>query len=257
MAYVIKVKNNSGSTKIWCGKEFTDQEEYTIPYDSNRGKWTQNSGLITAIGNSEAQIGNGSSYFTNANDAINWLKGEFPVDADQSMIIRTKAAKAGWVYHMHAMQVETGILDSLVEEDADGNSLGYSNIKFYDSNGIELTTQVNITASCVKTVVDFEPPFDYEIIGGKVQTLATPGSSIRLWVRAVPDLTYAQGGSRDMVENIDLQYISNDGEVNADGRASKYMAYNTTYHTNKLRVILKHGIAVTQKIQIIYEMYKA
>jgi len=75
MSTIIKIKNDTGSNAIWAGKEFTPAEEYTIPDDNNRQKWRNSSELLTAIGNSEALISDGSTYFTDINKAINWLKG--------------------------------------------------------------------------------------------------------------------------------------------------------------------------------------
>lgn len=74
--YTIIVKNVSGSSKIWAGKQFADQEEFTVPQDNNRIKWTQNSTLPTAIAAGEAQIGDGGQFFTDTTEAINWLRGE-------------------------------------------------------------------------------------------------------------------------------------------------------------------------------------
>lgn len=84
MAYIIKIKNDSGSTKTWCGKEFTDQEEYIVPTDNNRSKWINNSELLTAIGNAEALVGDGSGYISDINTAINWLKNGLATEVSLS-----------------------------------------------------------------------------------------------------------------------------------------------------------------------------
>ena len=78
--YTIIIKNISGQTKIWCGKSFVDQEELVVPLDSNFTKWTQNEALLIAIANGEAQVGNGSQWFSDVNLGINWLKGTGNVD---------------------------------------------------------------------------------------------------------------------------------------------------------------------------------
>ena len=75
MPYTIKIKNDSGSIQTWAGKEFAIAEEYTVPNDGNRVKYQNHEGLLTAIGNGDALVGDGSEYFTDINKAINWLKG--------------------------------------------------------------------------------------------------------------------------------------------------------------------------------------
>lgn len=75
MSYTIQIKNDSGSTQSWAGKEFVDQEEYTVPTDANRTKWQNSSTLLTAIASADALVGNGVEYFTDVSEAINWLKG--------------------------------------------------------------------------------------------------------------------------------------------------------------------------------------
>lgn len=75
MQQVIKIKNDSGAVVIWAGKEFALDEEYTIPTDSNRAKWQNNSTLLTAIANGDALVGDGEIFFSDVNEAVNWLKG--------------------------------------------------------------------------------------------------------------------------------------------------------------------------------------
>lgn len=256
MFKTIKVKNDTGAIVIWCGKEFAIAEEYTIPEESYT-LWKNNDIFLTAIGDEDALIGNATAYFTTVSDALNWLKFESnPTDTDQSMIVRVKAAKAGWTYHLCGVELETSVLSSIYHKDADGNDYNEATIKFYDSDDVELTVQGDLDTDCVKTVIDFEPTYDYEIIGGTVKSDVAITTDYRIWVVAVPDLTVAQGGSKVMVDNINLRYIDPNNGVEADGRASKYMTYDATYHTNKLRLVIKHPAGGKEKIMIAYEMYK-
>lgn len=75
MAHIITIKNDSGSIQTWAGKDFAIAEEYTVPTDTNRSKWINNSGLLTAIGNGDALVGNGTVYFADVNSAVDWIKG--------------------------------------------------------------------------------------------------------------------------------------------------------------------------------------
>lgn len=79
MSYVIQIKNDSGSVQTWAGKEFAIAEEYTIPSDTNRFKYSNNSALLTAIGSGDALVGDGTEYFTDINKAVNWLKNIDPI----------------------------------------------------------------------------------------------------------------------------------------------------------------------------------
>ena len=75
MPQIIKIKNDTGSIKIWAGKEFAAAEEHTIQ-ESSISKWRSNNALLTAIGNSDALVGDSSSYFTDISKAFNWLNGD-------------------------------------------------------------------------------------------------------------------------------------------------------------------------------------
>jgi hypothetical protein len=77
MSQIIKIKNDTLTTQTWAGKEFTAAEEHTID-ESNLLKWKHNSTLITAIANSEALVGDGTTYFSDVNQALDWLKGNVP-----------------------------------------------------------------------------------------------------------------------------------------------------------------------------------
>lgn len=255
------IKNASGGSKVYLGQTIANAAYYQIQ-PQELVNWQNDSTLITDIGNSDAVVAkddSGSNDISDVNEGINYLKGidSKPYDPDGAEIIRTKAAKAGWTYHMHCIQFESCVLNSLVEYDENNSATSYGTIKFYNSGGTELTTQGDLDSSCVKTVIDYEPTFDYEIIGGKVQNKSVPANPLRLFVVAVPDITYANGGSRVMVNNVDISYLTANSEVNADGRASKYMAYDATYHTNKLRVVMYHSAGEKVKFQMIYEMYRA
>lgn len=69
-----RIKNATGSTKTWCGQEIASGEYYTIQSNED-ATWSNNSTLITAIGNEEAIVNNGTSDLTDVNSGITWLKG--------------------------------------------------------------------------------------------------------------------------------------------------------------------------------------
>lgn len=176
-------------------------------------------------------------------------------DPDGAVIVRPKAAKKGFTFHKHYVQFTTSEMGSLVEEDYKGNALNNSTLSFFKMENGELVSCSEDMAEFSQ--VDFMPDYDYEIIGGEIQVFIKPSVDIRLWVTAVPDVPEAYGGSKVMVENCNLKYHSPDLPVKADGRVSKFMKYDATYKTNKLRFYFKHHAGVKQEIQCLVEMFKA
>lgn len=177
-------------------------------------------------------------------------------DQDGSIIVRSKAAKKGWTYHLSGIEFETSVLSSIVHNNVDGNALSCATIKLYDNTDTEITTQASANLNCVKTVIEFEPTYDYEIIGGTIKTVSNTIGDYRIWVVAVPDLTPAQGGSKVMVENLNLKFVDPNNGVQADGRASKLMTYNATYHTNKLQLTVKHPAGGKEKMLLALELFR-
>lgn len=259
MAYTIQIKNDSGSVQTWAGKEFAIAEEYTVPTDTNRIKYQNNSALLTAIGDGDALVGNGSEYFTDVNTAINWLKGHntSPIDTDGAPLSRNKITKSGWHFQLHGVEFHTSKLSSVFNEDVDGNDLGFTTIKYYDNTDTELVagTQTELDNNCVKTVVDWEPTQDIDVIGGILEQASTPSSDVRLWVVAVPDLTVAQGGSVPFTQGgINLRYVNNN--IDLDGKTAKTLSYNATYHTNKFRIIVKHNAGYQCPIHMLFKIFR-
>lgn len=179
-----------------------------------------------------------------------------PIDSDGAIIQRSKVTQTGWSYQLHGIEFETSSLSSLYSKDFSGNDYGFSTLKFYDASNIELTTQESIDAGCVKTIMDWEPTYDYEVIGGIIKQKENPSTDIRMWVIGVPDIGAAYGGSKCFGSNINMAFIGLKDGVRMDGRVTKKLSYNATYHTNKLRLILKHDIGIKHKLHLIFELFK-
>lgn len=255
----VVIRNNTASEQIWL-KTFLANEEYTIPVDNGLVfKYSNLEVLLSAIASGDASIGNGSTFFTSINDQLNYLKGvdASTKDIDGSAITRSKAAKAGWTYHLTAPEFVTSTIDSLYHKDVAGDDLNQCTVKYYDASNVELTTQGACDTDCVKTVFSFEPSFDYEIIGGTVKTVSAVTVNLRAWVIAVPDVSAAYGGSKVMVQNVNLKFIDPNNGIEADGRAAKYMTYDSSLHRNKLQLILKHPAGHKEDIMMAFELYKA
>jgi len=178
-------------------------------------------------------------------------------DSENAPLLRLKYAPSKWIYSARSIEVETSVLGSVVDMKPDGTNYTHSVIRFYDSSDVELLTQAQLDVSCVQTIVDFEPPYDYEVVGGSAQCLNAVNVDLRIWVIAVPDLTLAQGGSRLMVDGINFKYLGANDKVVVDGRASKRLNYSASLHTNKLRIILRHPAGHKSKLQVVIDHFKA
>lgn len=191
-----------------------------------------------------------TNYKSNANKSLESL------DADGVQVLRPKAAKAGWTYFMCPIEFTTAKLSSVYCKKHDDTNRAITTYKIYDSNGAEITAVEN-EGNAVKTVVDVEPTYDYEVIGGQLQQHTKPTTPVRLWVVGVPDVPENSGGTKEMVGGVNLKFIDPTDKVHADGRVSKYMTYNATYHTNKLRLIFRHDAGVQHEVMMVLEMFKA
>lgn len=181
-------------------------------------------------------------------------------DTDGASITRNKAAKKGWTYCSLPFEFQTSRLsDTLFSQDSTGTSRSFITMKVYDNTDTEVTTAGLLNANyatIVKTVVDFEPPYDFEIIGGVLRTLTSISADIRLWIVAVPDIPANMGGSKEMGGGINLRYLAPGNEFAVDGRVTKFAAYSATYHTNKIRLIFKYPAGTNESLQTVVELYK-
>lgn len=183
------------------------------------------------------------------------------LDTDGAQIVRHKAAKSGWTFSAMSMEFATSALqaDCLHCKKADGTDISGVSIKIYNNSDTEITTKGVLDANlatAVKTVLDFEPPYDYELIGGSLRTETTISNDVRLWIVAVPDIAAASGGSKEMASGINLRYLTPGNVYDVDGRVSKYLTYSATYHTNKLRFIFKYPAGTSEALSIVLEHYK-
>lgn len=204
-----------------------------------------------------------SDFETNyKNAATTNTKLESPKDSDGSPLQRVKVTTTGWAYQLHSIEGETSKLNSIVANKADNTAWNFTTTKHYKLVDEVETLMVNPTqeqlnADCIKTVVEWEPTFDYEIIGGSFNQLAVPAQDVRIWVVGVPDVPAESGGNKLFVSSVNLRYAGLEEGVRVDGRAPKYLTYNSTYHTNKLQIILRHPAGFNHKFCFIFEIFKA
>jgi len=174
-------------------------------------------------------------------------------DSDGAEYTRLKLAAVGSKAMLDSIEIETSKLSSLYYKNYDLTEIGFASIKFYDSDDVELTTQESIDASCVKTVVDYEPTNNFEIIGGKGIILEIPTTDVRVWVIGVPDIPAQYGGSVQFLRGgLNMRFHK---EFHHDGRVPKFMAYDPSLHTNKFRFVFRHEPGTKHKFQIELEIF--
>lgn len=178
------------------------------------------------------------------------------LDSDGANVVRIKAARSGWTYGCVPLEFTTSSLaSSLFSQLPDGAPRSGISLKLYNELGSEITTPDSLSTATT-TVVDFEPTYDYELIGGSVRTATPIAVDMRLWIVAVPDIPGGSGGSKEMAGGINLRYLSPDNLYQVDGRVSKLLSYNAVYHTNKLRFILKYPAGTSESLALNIELYR-
>lgn len=200
-------------------------------------------------------ISQAEEYVKYINDISNWNNR----DIDGAIIVRTKAAKKGWSFWAVPIEITTSTLDTKYCKTSDGNDIPWVNCKIYDNSDQEITTPGLLNANlatCVKTVIDFEPTFDYEIIGGALRINSNPSQDIRLWIIGAPDIPAQYGGSKEFASGINLKFMAPDSTFEIDGRVTKYLTYNAITHQGKMRLILKHPAGIEVNMQVVIHIYR-
>lgn len=182
------------------------------------------------------------------------------LDTDGAEIVRIKAAKKGWSFWAVPVEITTSTIGgTMFAQTSDGTNISWVNCKIYDGNNAEITTpglaNINL-ASCVKTVLDFEPTFDFEIIGGALRINSNPATDIRLWIVGAPDIPAQFGGSKEFASGINLKFLAPDSSFEIDGRVTKFLSYNPATHQGKMRVILKHPAGTQINLQLVIHLYR-
>lgn len=182
------------------------------------------------------------------------------LDTDGASIVRIKAAKRGWSFWSIPIEIVSSTLGaSLFCQDNGGNNISWITAKIYDGNNAEITTAGLLNANlntCVKTIVDFEPTFNYEIIGGSLRINSNPTQDVRLWIVAAPDIPAGSGGSKEFASGINVKFLAADNSWDIDGRVSKSVTYDPVYHSGKIRLIIKHPAGLQVNLMFIAQIYR-
>lgn len=182
------------------------------------------------------------------------------VDTDGAQIVRIKAAKKGWSFCAIPIEIITSTLGaSVYSKDSNLTDTPGISGKIYNSSDIEITVAglLNVNLGlCTKTVIDFEPPFDYEIIGGDLRITSNPATDARLWIVGAPDIPAIYGGCKEFASGVNLKFLAPNSSFNIDGRVTKFLTYNATTHSGKMRLIVRHPAGVALNIQIVIHIYR-
>lgn len=136
-----------------------------------------------------------------------------------------------------------------------GNDIGDVAYTLYDANG-DVT---EVTGSAVKTVVDFEPHYDYEIVGGFADLPRSLRDGVTdEWYIAgigVPDLPPEMYGSISYISEVNIEAVQT-SRIVTDGRSTSFLPYKLYgYPTNKIRFYIKHPPGAQQRFQIYLELF--
>jgi hypothetical protein len=182
------------------------------------------------------------------------------IDTDGAQIVRIKAAKRGWSFWALPIELTTSTIGgNIYAKDSNGSNINGVSCKIYDSSNVEITTPgllgVNLS-QCTKTVLDFEPTFDYEMIGGVLSINSNPTQDVRLWIIGAPDIDAIYGGSKEFISGTNLKFLAPDSTFDVDGRVTKYVSYNATDHRGKLRILIRHPAGLEVNMQITLHTYR-
>lgn len=238
-------------------KNFLDEREIDAQYVDHNGNYYIAAidgafSLTTLISQEDSENADLIDFEENYKDAAN-DRLEAPKDGTGRPIVRGAITLDGWSAQFHAMSFKTSQLDSAYNKKVNGDDLGFMTLKCYDEDDEEIESQETADSEAVKTIIEWQPNHDFEIVGGQLMQAAAPGSNVYLWVIGLPgilNVMFTQGG-------INLKMCGAGGVVDFDGRASKYLPYNGGAGTNKFRIVLKHGAGVKHELQVVFQIFKS
>lgn len=251
---MIQVKNNKSESDVWCGMEILPTAYYTIE-QFELARWQNSSKVLIDISTGDLVVNNGTSDILDVASAINYLKGldSEPRDADGAKVQRIKAAKVGWKAQFHAIRISTATANGVHNKSKSGSDLGFCVYTMYDAQNAVTADP----ATCVKTVVTWEPTHDMEIVGGRLFQKTSPNQDVWLYVTAAAHIPSQYGGSVEFLQGgMNLSDVSDGGEVDFDGRASKFIAYDSVNHSGRFEILINHPVNFQHSFSIVFELFR-
>lgn len=249
------VHNKTNAAKTYTGQEIPANSYYEIP-SNLLFDFSTDDDLLTDITSGDAAISkDGVTDISGVSAQIDYLKNgvQEPRDLANRQVVRFAATIDGWHYQLLSTEITTAKKDGFYCKDEDGNDVGFITHKIYDSNGTEITDAQN-EGNAVETRVWVRPTHHYEVIGAIFGQNSVPTNDIRLWVTGLPgiyNVKFARGG-------INLKHAGSNMYQLADGRASKYLAYNAqAADANSFKFTIKHPQGTQHTFQVSLEIYRA
>jgi hypothetical protein len=175
---------------------------------------------------------------------------------DGATLIREQTSPIGWYYQLYGILFKTATEGSALKKLADGSSSSQYLIEgFYDEGGNALSGVDVATRTC-RTVIEWEPDWSYELLGGHFHQKTSPPGEVILNVTAIPDLPRVYGGSLVFVQSCDLNHIGPDAGLEINAHSIQRMNPDPNYHTNKLQFSVCHASGLQHDIFIGLEIYR-
>jgi len=188
------------------------------------------------------------------------IEPDVEVDDDGRQIVKAATTYKGWRYLAHVIEMETAKIGGCFSNDFQSIARGDFTMKFYDDQDVEITSglQADLDSDCVKTVITFQPTYDFDLIGGNVHQHTTPTENVRMWVVAgAVDLGPAY--VKEFVGGLNFKFLGVNEQIETDGRAGARLNYSTPgvpVPTNKMQYIVTHPAGHHHEIMIVMEYFR-
>lgn len=195
-----------------------------------------------------------------------------PKDEEGRQFMRIVSTESAWHYSPRSLDFYSSKYESLFNRThlgdgtVDGSpDIGDAWLVFYNAANEELTKgetetaeefQIRLTATCTKTIMSFENTVNYGVFGAKLMIKDPPATRAYLWAIAAPDVPKEYGGNVCfMGGGMNLSFFANNSCIEYDGKTSSEIAYDGTYHSGKIIVVIKHAAGVQIGIQFILQYF--
>lgn len=174
----------------------------------------------------------------------------------EALRTRITTCEVGRSYQARFMQFITSNLTNPNKDHKDNPLTDFSLkcIKKVEGEYVECTP-----TEATETWVEWEPSFHYEIIGGDLympSVLPVDEDAWKMYVIAVPDIPEEYGGNKQFISNCAIKWHKG-AVLNVDCSLNpKELQYNSIYHTNKLRLIIKHPQGSQAEFQFNFKIFK-
>lgn len=184
-------------------------------------------------------------------------------DKDSVPFSQTKIVPTGWSFHAPNFSFKCGVADSVDFTDKFGNDMSsMCNLKFFNSSAGYGTFTPCDPGDATMTVVDFNPPYPFYIVSGKLHQVAKPTANHKVYATLAPYVPYEQGGSREFICCSNLRFKGLENAVESDGKAPKYVPFVTIneplkIYSNTIEIVVTHPAGTTgHEIEVEVGLYR-